>query len=522
MPGRSFEIDFVGHACLKVTHGDTKLLTDPWIDGPAYTEQWYHYPLPDRSLPLDDVQYIQYTHGHEDHLHEPSFHLLSKQATVLLTKQWFAGNREWLLGQGFERVVELTSGRWMDLGEDLSMVSLVNRSDSLAVLRTSDEILVNVNDALHCYSDDCIDFYCRRIQSLVEDRPIDYVFCGFGGASYFPNCLRHAEKDDHAVAKAREEHFAKGFARVVRNLRPRMAFAFAAGLVLLEPYNHWINQIKFANDPVTATTELLPEMEGRVVKLRPGDRIADGEFTPGASAAPEDPVADYRALYEDEVGAKLARSPLEPERADDVLRTIEANFRERLRRIRTNTPDFDWAVRLRDHPDAILRLSRTDGELTAARLSPDRLAEVRDMVIESNSDVLLAGVGSLWGGDSLQIGYGGIFELRSEASVDENHSRHFLKLATRLPLQSDYLLMSPIRGISHLMHSPYLARQAAQMLLRRSNRPIADSAGRGDVMEARYWIEAPPCEGCPVCDVTPDEDITRDDLASHVDGPYSS
>ena len=40
-------------------------------------------------------------------------------------------------------------------------------------------------------------------------------------------------------------------------------------------------------------------------------------------------------------------------------------------------------------------------------------------------------------------------------------------------------------------------------------------------MEARYWIEAPPCEGCPICDVSPDEDLIREDLASHVDGPSS-
>jgi len=38
-------------------------------------------------------------------------------------------------------------------------------------------------------------------------------------------------------------------------------------------------------------------------------------------------------------------------------------------------------------------------------------------------------------------------------------------------------------------------------------------------MEARYWIEAPPCEGCPIRDVSPDEDLIREDLASHVDGP---
>ena len=141
------------------------------------------------------------------------------------------------------------------------------------------------------------------------------------------------------------------------------------------------------------------------------------------------------------------------------------------------------------------------------------------MVVEANSDVLQAGVDSLWGGDSLQIGYGGLFELRSDAAIDKNHSKQFLKLATKLPLQSDYLLMSPIRGISHLAHSPYLARQAARMVLRRPNSAITESAGKKNIMEARYWIEAPPCEGCPICDLSPDEDLIREDLASHVDGP---
>jgi hypothetical protein len=298
-----------------------------------------------------------------------------------------------------------------------------------------------------------------------------------------------------------------------------MAFAFAAGLVLLEPFNQWINEIKFANDPVAVAKEALPEMEGRLFKLRPGDRVADGELIRGAASVPADPVADYRSVYADEIRTKEERPRLEPERANEVLRALETNFRERLERIRTSKPEFDWAVRLRDRPEAILRLTRTDGDVTAAMLPPDELDEVRDMVVEANSDILLAGVGSLWGGDSLQIGYGGLFELRSDASIDKNHSKQFLKLATKLPLQSDYLLMSPIRGISHLMHSPYLARQAARMVLRRPNSAITESAGKKDIMEARYWIEAPPCEGCPICDVSPDEDLIREDLASHVDGP---
>jgi Beta-lactamase superfamily domain len=499
-----FEVAFIGHACLKVSYAGTTLLTDPWLGGPAFAEQWYPYPLPDRSVPVDDVQYIQYSHGHEDHLHQPSFELLPKDATVLLTRQWFSGNREWLLDEGFEDVREMTSGRWMSLADDLRIVSLVNRSDSLSVLETPREVLVNVNDALHCYDDDCIDFYCRRIRSLLGERPIDYVFCGFGGASYFPNCLRHDRKDDLAVALAREKHLARGFARVVCNLRPRMAFAFAAGLVLLEPCNQWINDVKFGNDPVAAVLESLPEMEGRVFRLHPGDRIADGELVRGGAGPPVDPVADYRSIYADEIRAKVERPRADAERSSLVLRAVEENVRERLGRGRANKLPFDWAVRLRDRPEAILRLTLANGRLSAGMLPADRLGEVGDMVVEADSHVLLAGLSSIWGGDALQSGYGAIFSLRSDASVDRNHSREFLKLATKLPLQSDYLRRAPLRGIAHLIQSPYLARQALRIVLPTGDRPTADSAGRVAGMDSRRWIEASPCAGCPVCDLAPD------------------
>jgi hypothetical protein len=523
MAHKRFEVDFVGHACLKVTHGETTLLTDPWLAGPAYTAQWYLYPLPDRSVPLSDVQYIQYTHGHEDHLHEPSFQLLPKNATVLLTKQWFASNRNWLLDQGFQRVREMTPGRWISLGDDVRMVSLVNNINSLSVLRSSDEIIVNANDALHSYDDACIDFYCRRIQSLVKGRPIDFVFCGFGGASYFPNCLRHAQKDDQTIALAREAHLARGFARVVQNLKPRMAFAFAAGLVLLEPFNHWINGVRFATDPIALTLGLVPEMDGRMFRLQPGDRISDGEFIRGATAGPGDPVADYRSIYAEEIRAKTERPCLAPERGNEVLEAVETNFRERLNRGKNKLDfdralrpgDFDWAVRLRDCPEAIIRLTFARGELTATGLRPDQLSEVRDMVVEANSDVLLAGVSSLWGGDSLQIGYGGIFYLRSNESVEQNHTRRFVKLATKLPLQSDYLRMSPIRGIEHLIHSPYLAHQAMRKLLPNTHGATGGSPSAG--YDARRWIEAPPCAGCPACDIAPQEDLTRAELSSFAD-----
>ncbi|HJX84554.1 MAG TPA: MBL fold metallo-hydrolase, partial [Candidatus Angelobacter sp.] len=405
MSGR-FHISFVGHACLKISVGNLRILTDPWIDGPAYTRQWYQYPSLDRSVPLDDVQYIHYSHGHEDHLHQPSFHLLPKTATVLLTRQWFAGNVEWLQSEGFRTVREITSGKWTRLtgptGRDtLECVNLVNRSDSLSIMTTEKEVLVNVNDALHCYDADCIDYYCGRIQKLLHGRSIDYLFCGFGGASYFPNCLRHAAKDDRHVAMARERHLAQGFARVVRNLKPQMAFAFAANLVLLDPVNHWINEIKFLNDPVALTEDAIPAMRGRVFKLLPGDVItAAGLERRSSDCAAATHVAEYQRLYADEIAKKKNRPLLSEDAADEVLRKLSSHFIERLQRIGSNRVSFDWAVCLRDCPAAILRVTQQNGVFHSERLSSERLPEVRDMVVSANSEVLLAGLESTWGGDS--------------------------------------------------------------------------------------------------------------------------
>jgi hypothetical protein len=83
----------------------------------------------------------------------------------------------------------------------------------------------------------------------------------------------------------------------------------------------------------------------------------------------------------------------------------------------------------------------------------------------------------------------------------------------------DYLLMSPIRGVSHLIHGPYLARQPhgwssggptarspSRRARRTSWRPVTGSKRR-------------PAKAAPICDVSPDEDLIREDLASHVDGP---
>src|SRR5919198_1343012 len=98
--------------------------------------------------------------------------------------------------------------------------------DSLLAVESDGEVLVNANDALHSSRRELIHEYCRTMRSRLPE--IHYLFCGFGGASYFPNCIRVPGKDDVAVAKARETFFLQNFALITELLQPRHAFPFAA------------------------------------------------------------------------------------------------------------------------------------------------------------------------------------------------------------------------------------------------------------------------------------------------------
>ncbi len=69
-------IQLHSHACLEVSYEGFTLLTDPWLDGPAFLGAWAPYPPPDASGADLRPDAILITHEHSDHFHEPTLQLL--------------------------------------------------------------------------------------------------------------------------------------------------------------------------------------------------------------------------------------------------------------------------------------------------------------------------------------------------------------------------------------------------------------------------------------------------------------
>lgn len=400
----------IGHACLEIETSGLRLLTDPWWAGPAYTNQWYAWPTPQPGgIEERPVDYLYLSHGHEDHLHADTLRRLRPGATALVP-EFLSGSLGGYLRDelGFCHVVEMPHGETITLRRGLRATCYVNVTDSILVLDDGDRVVVNANDALHASSPTVIDYFCRLLR---ERHPqIDALYLGFAGASWFPNCLRLPRKDDREVARGREQLFLDNFVRVVDALRPRIASAYAASFVLLEPHNRWITDVKF--DLPTPDEEYARRRPGSATRchlLLPGDVIDGVDIIGGTTPRPTREA--FAAACENELREACERAehlqPLTP----DALREIVTRLDTRVRANRTRldrTAQFSVELRLREAPGTALRVEvKPGGEARALLGAPRETSAALDL----RTEILEAAMRDDYGIESIVIGYGAVASL---------------------------------------------------------------------------------------------------------------
>jgi hypothetical protein len=396
----------VGHACLEIETSGLRLVTDPWWAGPAYTNQWYPWPKPQPGgLETRPIDYLYLSHGHEDHLHVPTLKTLPREATVLVPEFLSGPMSGFLRGElGFGQVIELKHGQTVELRRGLKATCYVNLTDSILVLDDGDRVLVNANDALHASPPRVIDYFCRLLR---ERHPIvDTLFLGFSGASWFPNCLRLPGKDDRTVAREREQLFTDNFIRVVDRLSPKVACAYAASFVLVEPHNQWINDSKFdIPAPDVAYVRQRPGSGTRVHLLLPNDVVAGVDVVGGTTPRPS-PAVLKKAMKTElrEACAHVAPGQgLTPARLRELAAKLDARVRENAHRVVNGAP-FTAELRLRDNPAAALLIEVSGA---GARAMIGR-ALAPTFSLELRAEILEAALRDDYGIESIIIGYGAV------------------------------------------------------------------------------------------------------------------
>ena len=452
------KIEYICHACLLIETGDLKIATDPWLEGATYCGQWHIFPKPVNSEKLNDLDAILISHGHEDHLNEGTLRNLPKSAKVFYPYSFFGGAKEYIESIGFANVSEAVTFKEYKLSEKTSVTFIINSHDSLMVIESGGEVLVNVNDALHSSPEKVIDFYLSTIRERWQK--IDYVFCGFGGASYFPNAMHLAGKDDWEISLAREQLFAHNFCRVVAGLKPKIAVPFAADFALLADNQRWINEARFPRHKMAdyyqkhfAETGYQP----KIIDMYSGDVIENYELKAASPYRDKMRNGELGHLideqYSPEIAAKREKIFIAETDAENLVGEIRANVEKRMTLYNSEKlKRLKFCLELTDVEERrFYQIDFTNGDLKIWRNEqPD---DDVLLTMSLTSEILRYSIGSDWGADVISIGYGAEINISDKKAAQVDLESICMNLLACYPTFSD-LKKTPFRTLQFLLLNP--------------------------------------------------------------------
>jgi hypothetical protein len=496
-------IEYIGHACLLLDTGDVKLTTDPWFNGPAYCGQWNIFPKPVGLDRVKQADVVLLSHGHEDHLHTPSLDQLPKNKSVFYPYYWYGGTKEFLKNDlGFRHVMELGTFKTYPVTERTSITYVTNSLDSIMVIESGGRVIVNVNDALHSSATDVIDDFVEVINKKWPR--IDTVFCGFGGASYFPNCFHLPGKDDVEIGRLREQVFVHNFCRIVKGLNPQVAVSFAADFALLSPHQRWINNVRFSRAQIPAYFDRRFGGRGgtRIVVMYPGDVLTDDKFQQFSPYPERLRSSGVNGLIDQQYAVEInALKNIQWE--DEVLavelfNSLQRNVIARASSFNQSTLNkIEFSIRISDVLERnYYNVAFTQGRPRVWRAEAPASGAI--LRVETNSKLLRYSLDSDWGGEGLAIGYGCDIHIFNRETVEQKLDKACVKLIHRIPTFKDNLQSHTARSLKTLINDPMLRQRATEFFAR-------SKSGAPDMLDKEIWLlksagEIRQMFGLPVCD----------------------
>jgi L-ascorbate metabolism protein UlaG (beta-lactamase superfamily) len=460
-------IHYISHATLLLEAGDLKIITDPWLIGPAYCGQWHLFPKPLNAGLADAADVILLSHGREDHLHDLTLWHMPKSARVFYPYGWYGGIKPYLSRRGFGSVCEAITGRAYRLDADTTVTYIANNLNGIVVIEHRGEVIVNVNDSLHACHPDVIDAF---ITAINERWPrIDLLFCGFGGGGYFPNAVHAPRKDDVEIAHLREQILLHNFCTIVHGLAPRVAVPFVADVALLAPWQRWINTTRFPREEIAGYYRSCFDdspTAPRIIPMYSGDVLRDGVLAADSPYRERMIDGSLDHLIEEQYATEIAMREVPffaPEWfAADLQRRITANIARRCRLFEPEQLEgLSFSVVLtdvahNDHYNALIR----DGTVTVERAeapAPDCV-----LLLRTTSTILDYSISSDWGGDAITIGHGAEVFLFEAETAERGLDTVCMRLLMRHPTIARHMWREPIRAAKFLATNPITRAWAMQ------------------------------------------------------------
>ncbi len=318
------------HACLEISYEGFTLLTDPWLDGPAFLGAWAPSPAPDASGADLRPDAIVITHEHSDHFHEPTLRLFDKRTPIFVPD--FPNERlpKRLAALGFVDVRRMRFGERTRVRKQWTLTAFEPASawnDAFVLIDIDGFCVFDINDA----------GVNARIAKMAG--PVDVLAVQFSaGASGYPWTWAHLS-DEAKVEISRKA--CQGKLQLIREATATYGASsvlpFASHFALWHP-SHRTYASLMARNTLADVKQTLADTDVDVVDLLPGDAwdVGKGVIRRAAEPAPSvDEIApetfaaaqpSNERLSRDELAAHLLRLNDVPEIAfcEDVVVRIQA------------------------------------------------------------------------------------------------------------------------------------------------------------------------------------------------------
>jgi UDP-MurNAc hydroxylase len=232
----------LGHACLLIEHGDTRLLVDPWLLGSCYWRSWWNYPEIDPKI-IDEIcpSHIYISHLHWDHFHGPTLRRFYKDDPHIIIP--YAPTRRIISDIKrdfkFSKVTELTHGSSYQLLPDFTLFSYHFNPffiDSSLVVECDGYTIFNANDSK------VFGLSLRHI--LSNHASVDFVFRSHSSASPIPYCVNGVNPNNTSRSPY---NYSRDFLAFANACRAKYCVPFASSHVYL--HRDVLEFNKFYNSP---------------------------------------------------------------------------------------------------------------------------------------------------------------------------------------------------------------------------------------------------------------------------------
>jgi hypothetical protein len=286
------------------------------------------------------------------------------------------------------------------------------------------ETCVNLNDALHSAPSSVQRDFVARLKSL--HRRIDYVFCGYGVASHFPNCYVIPGKDNAATAARRQRYFNREWARLIAELKPRYGFPFAADVAFLEEDLFWVNEvIHNCERPTAAFHSLYRASPAVVMDIAPGFEIADGNVTADVLRQPVR-GADIRQFCAEQIERANRYAIVDEETVHDVAALLKKKLEICADYLKSYDGDYRFLIHFRNG-DWGIHIEKRKAEISLTSIQVESTDDY-DVVYTTRLPYLEWALTRPHGDEILFVGSGGIFKYANEVQARRNLHRELLSL----------------------------------------------------------------------------------------------